>query len=98
MVDILKWVLYSGGFAIIVSWICERSDKFQGLESNVKWIIQFSASVVIAVGAYAALTYVPADVWVQIDPWIKLVLGVASAYGLNQVAHTVDPLRIKNAG
>jgi hypothetical protein len=97
MVDILKWVVYAGGFAIIVSWVCERWPAFNNLSSQAKSAIQFGASVVLALGGYALLTYVPADVWVQLDPIIKVILGVAGVYGLNQLGHTADPVRIQKA-
>jgi len=97
MIDILKWILYAGGFAIVVSWACERWPAFQNLSSSMKQAIQFGASLILAFGSYALLIYVPADIWVQLDPWIKLALGVASVYGLNQIGHTADPVRIQKA-
>lgn len=97
MNDILKWVVYSGGFAIVVSWVCERLPAFQALSSTVKSAIQIGAALVLALGGYAALTFMPADVWVAIDPWVKIILGVLAVYGIGQVGHTVDPQRIANA-
>ncbi len=97
MVDILKWLLYSGGVVVIVSWAAERWPAFQTLKSDVKKVLSLVASCVIALGAYALLLYVPADFWVQIDPWVKVILGVASIYGVGQVAHTLDPERIRLA-
>jgi hypothetical protein len=97
MVDILKWIVYSGGFVVIVSWVCERWDAFQNLSKNWKQFVQIVAALVLSLGGYAALVYVPASVWVQIDPIIKLALGVLAAYGIGQIAHTVDPVRISNA-
>jgi hypothetical protein len=97
MVDILKWILEAGGFAIIVSWACERWPTFSNLSATTKSLIQFGASLVIALGSYALLTYVPPNVWILVDPWVKIVLGVAAVYGLNQVGHTADPVRIQKA-
>ena len=51
MIDILKWILYAGGFAIVVSWACERWPAFQNLSSSMKQAIQFGASLILAFGS-----------------------------------------------
>jgi len=97
MVDILKWILYAGGAVMIVSWVAERWPWFQALASDVKKILSITVSCALALGGYALLLYVPPEFWVQIDPWIKLVLGVASSYGIGQVVHYYDSERIRLA-
>jgi hypothetical protein len=96
-VDILKWIVYAGGFAVIVSWVCERWPLYQTWSSTARSAFQYGAAAILSLGGYALLTYVPPSVWAFIDPWVKVLLGMSAVWGAGQVAHTVDPQRIKNA-
>ncbi len=50
-----------------------------------------AGSVVLALGSWAALTYIPADTLAQLAPVFQVVYGVVAAWIANQLAHRGDP-------
>jgi len=84
-----NWMVYSGGAILFVSWLLDQIPAFGNLASNAKRYIAMAASALVALGFYAALTYLPVDTITMLDPWFKIVLGVILAYGGGQVYHAL---------
>lgn len=89
--EFLLWLAMSGGAAIAVSWIAEQIPQFQNLTATAKRWTMFGGSALMAIGAYAILTYVPAELLSQIAPYFAIVAGLFGTFFLNQVAHVNDP-------
>jgi uncharacterized membrane-anchored protein len=85
--ELLSWVIYSGGAILAASWILERIRGFQAQTPENKRLIAMAVSVAIAVAAYAVLTYVPAQILVQLDPWLTVTLGTIILYSGGQIYH-----------
>ena len=93
--ELIKWLVYSGGAVLLVSWILEKIPAFQVLASQMKYYIAMGCSVFISLLFYALLTYVPVDVWALLDPWFVIISGTIAAFSLQQVYHKitkVDPV------
>lgn len=91
----LIWLASSGGAAVALSFIAERSEKFKALPSNTKQYIQLGGSLVLALSAYAVMTYVPESVLTALLPWFQIVAGVLGTGLVNQIAHKADPARVE---
>ena len=87
----LIYVASGGGAAALVSFAGERLPWFQRQTARSKSYLMLSASVIVALGAWAVMTYVPAEVMAQVRVPFQLVAGVVSAWLANQFAHANDP-------
>ena len=90
LVAFITWIVYSGGALLIASWILDKIPAFVALAEATKKLINQALSVVLAVGFYAVLKYVPPDVFAAIDPWFKIIVGVLVAYAGQQVVHRLS--------
>jgi hypothetical protein len=90
----LEWLVSGGGAAVVLSFVLERIPAFQKLEASVKGWINLGGVLVLSLGAFAVVRYVPADVLSQIAPWFGVVFGVVSAWLIGQLGHKVDPVKI----
>ena len=97
MVQFLTWLASAGGAAATLSFILERIPQFQDLDSNYKSWVNLGGTIVLALSAFAVLTYVPAATLALLAPWFKVVAACVVAWLASQVAHTVDPARIQKA-
>lgn len=88
--DFLVWLASAGGATATLAFIAERVPAFQKLTPDQKWYVHLAGSLVIALAAYAVLTYFPANTLVLLAPWFQIVYGVVFAWLANQVAHKVD--------
>lgn len=91
LTQFLTWLGTAAGAAAALSFIAERIPAFQTLTAEVKGYIMLGGSAVLALGAYAVLTYVPPDTLAQLAPWFQVIYGVVAAWIANQVAHKADP-------
>jgi uncharacterized membrane-anchored protein len=87
---LVSWVIWSGGALLIASWILDKIPAFVALSSEWKKYINMAVSVVLALGAYAIITYVPTSVFASLDPWVKIVAGVIALYSGQQVVHAAN--------
>jgi putative flippase GtrA len=94
--QILAWVM-TGGAAIIISLICERWPKFQTFTGDMKFIVQVAAACILAILAQIGITYIPAAALTFLDPYVATVIGIFGAFGINQIAHRLDPKRVENS-
>ena len=95
--EFLAWLTSAGGAAALLSFVLERIDAWHGLSSNVRAWITLAGTILIALGAYAVITYVPKDILDQLAPWFQIVAACITAWLASQAAHTIDPARIRNA-
>lgn len=94
--DFLVW-LAAGGAAIAVSWIAERFAKFQALEATQKKLIQYGASILLAVAAFAVNAYVPKAYLDAAAPYFTIIAGLFGTFFLNQASHSIDPARTRKS-
>jgi len=85
--ELLSWVIYSGGAILAASWILERIRLFQEQTPETKRLVAMAISVTIALAAYTILVYVPAQILVQLDPWLTVILGTIILYSGGQIYH-----------
>lgn len=84
---LVSWVVWSGGALLIASWILDKIPSFVTLAPDPKRYINMAVSVVLALAAYAVITYVPVTVFSLLDPWFKIVAGVIALYSGQQLYH-----------
>lgn len=86
----LTW-LAAGGSALaaaaLVSFLAEKSTGFQRWPPEAKLALQLGASVLLAVVAFAVVTFVPAEVMAALAPWWRIVFGAIVAVLGNQYFH-----------
>lgn len=88
--DFLQWLASGLGANVVVSYLAERWAWFQSLTSEGRKWISAVFTALVAIAAYAVLTYVPADFWVLISPYWQIVVAVAGMYVGTQVFHGLD--------
>jgi hypothetical protein len=88
--DVLKWLAAGGGsvvIAVIASFLAERSQFFQSLDSVLKQAVAIIGGGLIGVAAWAVVTYVPAEVLASIAPaYAAFALSAIGALA-GQAAH-----------
>ena len=89
LIQLMSWIVYSGGSILIMSWIADRIQAFANATKDAKQNIIIAGSVILAASFYAALTYVPATVLAQLEPWFRIVFGTVITYSGGQVVHTL---------
>lgn len=87
IVELLKWLVYSGGVVLAISKILELIPAFERLKADVKYWLNMALCVVASLVCYALLIYVPADVWAILNPWFLVVTGTILVYSNGQVVH-----------
>ena len=87
LLDLLSWLIYSGGAILVGSWILDRIPAFNALASEAQKYINMIVSIVLALGAYAVITYVPAATFALLDPWFKIAAGIVVLYSAQQTVH-----------
>lgn len=75
LLDLIKWLVYSGGAVIVVSWLLDKIPAFVALAQQTKYYIGMGSCVVVSLGAYALITYVPVAAWAILDPWFLIATG-----------------------
>jgi hypothetical protein len=84
---LVSWIIWSGGALLIASWVLDKIPAFMALQPDPKRYINMAVSVFLALAAYAVITYVPANIFVILDPWFKIVAGVVALYSGQQLVH-----------
>jgi|FLOH01.1.fsa_nt_gi hypothetical protein len=74
--DFLVWLMSSGGAIIAFSWIAEQFPGWHNLVSEQRKWFSFGGSAVLALSAWAVLTYVSAAALSAIAVPFSLVAGV----------------------
>jgi len=87
--DLLIWVIYSGGAILFASWVLDKFPKFVALPPETKKLINQILSVVLALGAYAIVTYVPKEVFEMLNPWFMVAFGTIILYSGQQAVHSL---------
>jgi hypothetical protein len=85
--SLLNFLVYGGGVILVASFVLDKIPAFVALPVDAKKYINIAVSVLLALGAYAALLYIPANVFALIDPWFKVALGIVVLYSGQQVVH-----------
>lgn len=91
--DFLTWIVSAGGAAILFSWIVERIKGFQTLTSQTKFWITLVGTVILAVGAWFGMEYIPPEVFEEINPLFKIIYGTIIVFLGKEFAHALDKNR-----
>ena len=86
---LFSWLIYSGGAILVASWVLDRIPALLAWEPEYKRWLNGGVSAALALGCYAIITYVPAEVFALLDPWFKVVAGIVVLYSGQQVVHSL---------
>lgn len=87
LAGLLNFMVYGGGVVLVASWLLDKIPAFTALAPEAKKMINMVLAVVLALGAYAAILYVPAEYFTLVDPWFKIALSIVVIYSGQQVVH-----------
>jgi len=87
----LTWLLSAGGYSAALAFITERIPAFQKLTPANKQLFHLVGSLIIALAAYAALTYLPKETLDAAKPFFVIISGVLGTWMTGQIAHNADP-------
>lgn len=90
IVEFLLWVASGLGASSVFSYFAERWEWFQTLKADAKKLVATVGASVLAVTAYAVVTYVPAEFWVLLTPYWQIIIGVVIVNYGTQVFHNYD--------
>lgn len=95
--DFLSWIFSpsAGGLVIVmwfISWTLEKAEFWANLNSKLKLVITYVASILLGIGAY--LLSENEALVTAIEPYFKVVLSVTVAWLATQVAHENNPARV----
>jgi hypothetical protein len=93
--EFLIWLASSAGAGVALSFIAERIPAFDNLPSATKSYVHLGGSLLLALGSYAVITYVPAATLDALLPWFQIVAAVVGTWAANQLAHKADPARVE---
>jgi hypothetical protein len=93
--DFLQWLASGLGANVVFSYLAERWPWFQAKSADAKTWLSIACTAVIAIGAYATLTYVPSSFWTLISPYWMIVVGAVGMYLGTQFYHNVDKTSTK---
>lgn len=68
-------LLQSGGVGGVIAIILEKTPWFQRLNPNTKFWVAVLTTGGSALALRAAVTYVPQEVWAELDPWITVAIS-----------------------
>ncbi len=89
--DALALLTTVGGLGIVLSFFLEQRTWFQNLSGNAKMWTVLAFSIGVPLAAKLLLDFVPADVFVAIDPYWKII-GLGFAFFLStQWYHSSGP-------
>lgn len=91
--DFLTLLLTAGGAATVASWVLERMKWYRNIEDpeNKRWVF-FGVCVVLAIGAFCVITFVPAAVLLAIAPYFAILASVFTSVFLGTSFHNTDKL------
>lgn len=92
--EFLIWLASSAGASAVASWILERIPAYAkiAVAETKRWIF-FGACVVVSVGSYLVMTYVPESVLESIVPFFGLVAAVFISVFTGSGFHKIDKLQ-----
>lgn len=93
LTDVLAKLASGVGAGAVLSFLFTKFKWFQNLSADIKWWIVFGTSIGLPLLAQFALQFVPADVWVALEPyWQSIALGFLTWAG-TQAAHLMTKRR-----
>ena len=92
--DFLMLLLTAGGAALVASWVLERMKWYKAIVNpeNKRWVF-FGACVVLSLGSYCVITFVPAAILLAIAPYFAIVASVFSSVFFGSAFHDKDKLK-----
>jgi hypothetical protein len=76
LMDVLQWILVSGGGIIIVSWLWNFFGWFPQFDEQKKKMVLFAFSATLTLASKAVLAFVPADVLMIVADWFTPLVMV----------------------
>lgn len=84
--DVVAWLMVGGAVAVF-SMAAEYWQWFQGLQPDAKKYLSNVLVALIALVGYGTYTYVPVEVFENIDPFVKLFFAVVGSVGFKELWH-----------
>lgn len=81
----LTWIGSNAAIGMVISWIMANWAWFQGRTAGEKTAILYGVAVVMGVVSRLAVTYVPAGVVEQLQPYYTILLTSAVIVGGQQI-------------
>ena len=93
LMDFLTLLITAGGAALVASWVLERMKWYKAIvdPENKRWVF-FGACVVLSLGAYCVITFVPSYILLAIAPYFAIVAAVFSSVFFGSAFHDKDKL------
>ena len=88
--DVLAMLASGIGVGAVIAFLFEKVSWFQGLPASAKWWFILCLSVGLPVLATVALQFVPAEVWVKIEPYWKAIATGFLIWAGSQAFHLYD--------
>ena len=83
--------LATGGLAmVVVSWLLERVPAFQAISSEAKAWTVLALTLLVALLSQAALSLASPALLLTLEPYVKVALGVITAWLTSQTYHAVQ--------
>jgi len=93
LIEFLRNVAAGAWAPVVIAFLLEHVQVFQRLQAEAKKWLVLVLCLAFPLAAQALLQFVPAAVWVQLEPfWNALALGFISWLG-TQAAHEYDKRR-----
>jgi len=95
--EFLVWLKGAGALAVVgwfISWFLEKRPWWQNLSKEFKDAAFICGAVVLGLAATALLS-LPPEYFAVIDPYFKAIVNILALYLATQVAHAINPFRVK---
>jgi hypothetical protein len=91
--DFLMWLVGSAGASAVASWVLERIPAYAkiAVAETKRWIF-FGACVILSIGAYVVVTYVPASFLESLAPFFGLVAATFISVFTGSGFHKIDKI------
>lgn len=73
LTNVLAMLASGVGVGAVIAFLFEKVGWFQGLSPSAKWWVILVLSIGLPVLSTAALQFIPADIWIKIDPYWKAI-------------------------
>lgn len=95
--EFLTWIGSNAAIGAVISWIMANWGWFQERTSGQKTLILYAVAVVMGVASKLAVTYVPAGIVDQLQPYYAVLLTSAIIVGGQQLwyAKVEKPKQVK---
>jgi len=91
-IEVLTWLVSASGAIAAISWIAERIPAWHKLKAEAKKWYLFGASAVVSIGAWALMTYVPAETFAALQEPFSIVAVLFATLFFGEGFHRLTKL------